>query len=339
MAIKMKLIAFMAICAVGLFMMTACGGGDGASAGGDGAGAESAEQTGNDSNVELAPYLFVKGKNLEFYGIEFMIPEGLEVARGKIEEDSVCLYRGGDDWDQMIRVTTVSEPDDGFGETPDLINQADALYVTEQVTESDMTQDFWEQGYYTDGDLLPFIRMGYQRDNGTHGYLISFIESERRYEDGYPKLYTIYMEYKGDSEEAENEFNGLIQVVSETLATWHLDQRRTEKLSDMDSIRHEMITDEESKLEAIKTANDYITSGFGYSEPALYEKMEEAGYSKEDIEYAVPTINADWYKQAMIRAEFFVRDGVKSELELKELLEGEQFEEDQAEYGAVKALQ
>ena len=67
--------------------------------------------------------------------------------------------------------------------------------------------------------------------------------------------------------------------------------------------------------------------------------LDELIKQDEDTKYALGILNPDWYRQAMIRAEFFARDGVKSELELKELLEGEQFDEDQAEYGAVKALQ
>ena len=332
---KMKLFALTLICAVGVFMMTACGG---ASTGGD--GTDPADQASSEtSDVTLAPYLFVKGQNLEFYGVEFMIPEGMEVARGKIEDDSVCLYRGGEDEDLMIKVTAVSKPDDGFGNTPDLVSQADAAFIVDKLTESDMTVDFWEQAYLMDGDLVPFIRMGYKRDNGTLGYLMSFVESERRYEDGYPKLYTIYMESKGSTENAENDQNLLIGVVSETMTTWHLDQRRSDKFSDLDTIRGEVITDDETQIEAVKTGNEYLNNTHGYSESLFYEEMGEAGYSNEDTKYALGILNPDWYRQAMIRAEFFARDGVKSELELKELLEGEQFDEDQAEYGAVKALQ
>ena len=334
-----KKLYILAVCLLGMLALAGCGStgsGGGASEDADAAsnGAAADQAAADKSSVQLAEHVFSKGQNLEFYGIEFMIPDGLEVDPASITDEEVCIYRGGVEGDGVIKVTSVADPDDGMGNVPDLVSQADALYVEKELTEDDMTVDFSEQGYMMDGEFLPMIRMGYTRDNGDKGSLMSFVDSERRYEDGYPRLYTIYFETKAGADDT-----AFGMAVLETLTSWQMDLRRSDKLRTAEDIRNQVVTDDETKIEAIKDTNEILSSSNGLSQAAFMTKMEEIGYTREDTEYALGIYQADWFHQALLRAETMEREGVQSQLKIKELLEGEQFEPDQAEYGAVKALQ
>ena len=95
-----KKLYILAVCLLGMLALAGCGStgsGGGASEDADAAsnGAAADQATAEQSGVKLAEHVYIKGQNIEFYGIEFMIPDGMEVDPGSITDEEVCIYRGG----------------------------------------------------------------------------------------------------------------------------------------------------------------------------------------------------------------------------------------------------
>ena len=86
---------------------------------------------------------------------------------------------------------------------------------------------------------------------------------------------------------------------------------------------------------ALRSAENYLSAGMGFSYSGLEDQLEYEGYSTEDATYAVDHCGADWDEQAAIRAKNYINSMSFSRSGLIEQLEFEGFSQSQAEYGAT----
>jgi colicin import membrane protein len=74
----------------------------------------------------------------------------------------------------------------------------------------------------------------------------------------------------------------------------------------------------------------------GFSRSGLIEQLEFEGFSEEDAEFAVDSLDVDWMEQAAIVAESYLENMHFSRQGLIDQLEFEGFTTEQAEYGVTE---